>query len=345
MAITVIGGIVVATFLTLVVIPVLYAVLDRKSFARPQPRTAALATGARLVKHTDIALRRPVTTLMTFAAIAVIGVVAARLLPLEQFPDVTFPFMGVTIPYPGSTPEEVEELITRPVEDALSTLPGIEQIRSTSGENEATFEIGFDWDTDIDAASFEVRTKLDSIRAQLPRGAERVLMSTASSADAPIIAVRLSAFRDLSSQYEVLDRFLKKPIERIDGVARVQLAGVEPREVRVLVDAGRIAAHGIDLQKLVDLLERSNFSVSAGQITARGERLSVRPSASSARSTTCATSSSTGTCASATWPKWSSSARSSRFADISTAARPSASTSSSRRRRTSSRSSIASSKP
>jgi HAE1 family hydrophobic/amphiphilic exporter-1 len=229
------------------------------------------------VKHTDIALRRPVTTLMTFAAIAVIGLVASRLLPLEQFPDVTFPFMGVVIPYPGSTPEEIEERITRPVEDALATLPGIEQIRSTSNENEASFEIGFDWGTDVDAASFEVRTKLDSIRAQLPRGAERVLMFTASVANAPIIAVRLSASRDLSSQYEVLDRFLKKPIERIDGVARVQLAGVEPREVRVLVDAGRIAAHGIDLQKLVTLLERSNFSVSAGQITARGERLSVRP--------------------------------------------------------------------
>jgi HAE1 family hydrophobic/amphiphilic exporter-1 len=102
-------------------------------------------------------------------------------------------------------------------------------------------------------------------------------MFTASIADQPIVTVRLSADRDLSSQYEVLDRYLKKPFERIDGVARAELAGVEPREVRILVDAGRIAAHGIDLERLVDLLQRSNFSVSAGRITARGERLSVRP--------------------------------------------------------------------
>ncbi len=108
--------------------------------------------------HTDFALRRPVTTLMSVAAVAVLGIVGARLLPLEQVPDVTFPFMGVTIPYPGSTPEETEELITRPVEDALATLPGIEEIKSTSKENEATFEIQFDWGTDVDAASFEVRT-------------------------------------------------------------------------------------------------------------------------------------------------------------------------------------------
>ncbi len=71
--------------------------------------------------HTDFALRRPITTLMVFAAVAVIGLVSSRLLPLEQYPDVSFPFMGAGIPYPGSTPEETEELITRPVEDALAT--------------------------------------------------------------------------------------------------------------------------------------------------------------------------------------------------------------------------------
>ena len=227
--------------------------------------------------HTNFALRRPVTTLMTFAAVAVIGLVSARLLPLEQYPDVTFPFMGVNIPYQGSTPEEVEELITRPVEDALATLSGIKEIRSSSREDFAEFQIGFDWGTDTEAASFEVRTKLDSIRSQLPAGADRILMFTASIADQPIVTVRLSAERDLSSQYEVLERYLKKPIERIDGVARVELAGVEPREVRILVDAGRIAAHGIEMRELVELLQRSNFSVSAGQITARGERFSVRP--------------------------------------------------------------------
>jgi hydrophobic/amphiphilic exporter-1 (mainly G- bacteria), HAE1 family len=82
--------------------------------------------------HTSFALRRGVTTIMTFAAVAVIGVVAARLLPLEQFPDITFPFIGVSIPYQRSTPAEVEELITRPVENALATLPGIKDIRARS---------------------------------------------------------------------------------------------------------------------------------------------------------------------------------------------------------------------
>ena len=227
--------------------------------------------------HTRAAMRRPITTVMVFLAVALIGLVGARLLPLEQFPDVAFPFMGVTIPYPGSTPEEIEEVITRPVEDALATLPGIKEIKSTSRDSSAEFEIEFDWGIDVQAASFEVRTKLDSIRAQLPKAANRILMFTASSSDQPVLTVRLSADQDLSSQYEVLERYLKKPIERLDGVARVDLAGVEPREVRILVDAGRIAAHGIDVRSLVNTLERSNFSVSAGQLTDRGQRFAVRP--------------------------------------------------------------------
>jgi HAE1 family hydrophobic/amphiphilic exporter-1 len=227
--------------------------------------------------HTDFALRRPVTTLMVFAAVAVIGLVSSRLLPLEQYPDVSFPFMGAGVPYPGSTPEETEELITRPIEDALATLPGIEEIRSTSSDQDARFEIRFAWGTDINTAGFEVRNKLDSVRSQLPKTADRMWMWMASTADSPMLTVRFSAEQDLSSQYDLLERYFKKPIERIDGVARVELAGVEAREVRILVDPGRLAAHGVDIRQLVQLLEKSNFSVGAGQITGFGERLMVRP--------------------------------------------------------------------
>jgi len=227
--------------------------------------------------HTDFALRRPVTTLMVFAAVAVIGLVSSRLLPLEQYPDISFPFMGAGVPYPGSTPEETEELITRPIEEALATLPGIEEIRSTSTDQDARFEIRFAWGTDINTAGFEVRTKLDSVRAQLPKTADRMWMWMASTADAAMLTVRFSADQDLSSQYDLLDRYFKKPIERIDGVARVELAGVEAREVRILIDPGRLAAHSVDVRQLVQLLEKSNFSVGAGNITGNGERFLVRP--------------------------------------------------------------------
>jgi len=227
--------------------------------------------------HTDIALRRPVTTVMVFVALTLIGLIATRLLPLEQFPDITFPGMVVTIPYAGSTPEEIEELITRPIEEAVATLSGVKELRSTSRENESQLEIQFDWGTDIDAVSFEVRTKLDSVRGQLPPGADRMLIFAGSFGDQPVIKIRIAANQDLSDAYDALELHLKRPLERLDGVARVELAGVEPREVRILVDAGRVAAHGVDLRALRTLLERSNFSVSAGEITERGQRMNVRP--------------------------------------------------------------------
>ena len=106
-----------------------------------------------------------------------------------------------------------------------------------------------------------MRNKLDSVRSQLPKTADRMWMWMASTADSPMLTVRFSADQDLSSQYDLLDRYFKKPIERLDGVARVELAGVEAREVRILVDPGRLAAHAVDIRQLVQLLEKSNFSV------------------------------------------------------------------------------------
>ena len=227
--------------------------------------------------HTEIALRRPITTLMVFLALAAIGLIAGRLLPLEEFPAITFPGMEVRIPYPGSTPEEVERLIARPVEEALATLPGIKQVTSTSTADGASFHIDLSWGRKLEAASFDIRSKLDSIRPQLPPGADRVIVQTFSSADQAVVVVRLSANQDLSREYDMLEKYLKRPLERIPGVARVDLQGVQRREVRVLVDSDRAAAHSVDLPALARVLQKSNFAVSAGELTERGRRFIVRP--------------------------------------------------------------------
>jgi HAE1 family hydrophobic/amphiphilic exporter-1 len=163
------------------------------------------------------------------------------------------------------------------VEEALSTLAGIEELRSRSEADQATFEIQFDWGRDIDAAAFDVRTKLDAIRSELPAGADRILAFSFNASDQPVVVVRISADQDLTDQYDSLERYLKRPLERVPGVARVELQGVVPREVRILINAGRMAAHNIDVQRLATLLQKSNFSVSAGEITEQGQRFSIRP--------------------------------------------------------------------
>jgi HAE1 family hydrophobic/amphiphilic exporter-1 len=227
--------------------------------------------------HTRFALRRPVTTLMTFIAIALIGVIALRLLPLELFPDIRFPGLQVTIPYAGSTPEEVEELITRPAEEAIATLSGIKEIRSTSSETGAQLVVLFEWDRDPSAIGFEVRTKLESIKHEFPPSANRILTNMFAAGDDRAVAIRIASKEDLTRQYDTLDRYLKKPLERLDGVARVSLEGVEPLELRILVDPVRLAAYGVDVARLRDSLEGANFSVSAGEVTGGSQRFLVRP--------------------------------------------------------------------
>ena len=229
------------------------------------------------MKHTQIALRRPVTTVMVYVALALIGLVSVRLLPLEQFPDIEFPGIFIQVPYPNSTPEEIERTITRPIEESLATLSGIEQMRSTSRQDQAEIFLQFSWESETGAKGIEARAKVDAVRDQLPDDIQRILIFTGSFGDQPILNLRISSERDLSDAYDMLDRNLKRRIERIDGVSRVELYGVDPREILILLNADRIAAHGVDLNELRSLLEKSNFSVSAGRLTDNQRRFSVRP--------------------------------------------------------------------
>ena len=229
------------------------------------------------MKHTEIALRRPVTTIVVFVALALVGLIASRLLPLEKFPDIEFPGIFIQIPYEGSTPEEVERLITRPVEEALATLSGVERMQSTSSENMSQVFLQFEWDQSMGSKGIEARAKVDGIRQELPDDIRRIFIFTGSLGDQPVLELRISSDRDLSDSYELLDRLLKRRIERIEGVSKVELHGVDPREIRILLNSDRLSAHGIDIDELRQLLEKSNFAVSAGRITDGGQRFSVRP--------------------------------------------------------------------
>jgi len=227
------------------------------------------------VRHTEIALHRPVTTFVFFVALALIGLIASRLLPLEKFPDIEFPGIFIQIPYPGSTPEEIERLITRPVEEALATLSGVERMYSSSTDSMAQIFLQFGWDQSMGAKGIDARAKVDGIRHELPDDIRRVLVFTGSLGDQPVLQLRISSDRDLSNSYEMLDRLLKRRIERIEGVSKVELHGVEAREIRILLDSDKMAALGVSLSDL-DVLDGTNFAVSGGRFTDNGQRFSIR---------------------------------------------------------------------
>ena len=229
------------------------------------------------MRHTALALRRPIGTIMVFVAAGLVGLIASRLLPLEELPDIEFPGIFIQVPYPGSTPEEIERRITRPIEEALSTLSGVDRIRSSTNGNQTEIFLRFDWGSDVSTKGIEARARIDGIRSSLPEDVENIFIFTGSTGDQPILALRISSDRDLSDEYDMLDRVLKRRIERIDGVSKVELQGVDPKEIRILLDWGRIAAHQVDVRELRDRLARSNFAVSAGQVTAANQRFLVRP--------------------------------------------------------------------
>jgi hydrophobic/amphiphilic exporter-1 (mainly G- bacteria), HAE1 family len=226
---------------------------------------------------TALSLRRPVTVAMFFVCMTVIGLLGGNRLPLEFLPDIEFPGVFIQIPYRNSTPEEVERRITRPVEEALATLPGIKRMNSESSDAGAGIFILFDWGEDLAIKGVEARDKIDAVRDALPQDVERIQIQKFEAGSIPVLTLRVSAERDLSNAYDMLERNLKRRIERLPGVSRVELYGVEPKEVRIELAADRVAAHGIDLRQLSDTLTRANFAQTAGHFIESGRRYYVKP--------------------------------------------------------------------
>ncbi|TXH05594.1 MAG: efflux RND transporter permease subunit [Nevskiaceae bacterium] len=235
------------------------------------------------MKLTEISLKRPVTVAMFFVCVAVIGLIGGERLPLELLPDIQFPGLVVNVPYRNSTPEEVERRITRPVEEVLATIPGIQRINSESRDDGTQIELRFGFDSDMAVRGVEVRDKIDSIRANLPLDIERIQIQRFSANDQPVLVLRISADRDLSNAYDLLNRNVKRRLERLNGVSKVELYGVEPKEVRVELAADRVAAHGVDLAKLAQTMAKANFSVTGGDLVEAGKRYYVKPEGRFAR--------------------------------------------------------------
>ena len=226
----------------------------------------------------ELSLKRPVTTIMLFVSMFVIGLIAAVRLPLEALPEISFPGVFINLPYPGSTPEEVERMVLRPAEEALATMSGLEKLEGTARADGATVFVQYsDWDTNVQIAASEARERLDAIRDELPDDFQRYFVGNWSSADAPILEIHLAGDTDLSQAYDLLEREFQRPIERVDGVAKVEIGGAPPNEVEIAIDPDRLVAHGLSLNELTSRLQSLNFSMAAGEIEADGHRLRVQP--------------------------------------------------------------------
>ncbi len=227
----------------------------------------------------ELAIRRHVTTLMILISLVVLGGVALTRLPLAFLPEVEEPQLFVILPWNSASPEQVERMVVRPVEDALGSVKGLDSMWSRCGTDGGRVRLGFDWGTDLQMARVEVWEKIDRIRRDLPEDLGDIQVSNGwggRDADRPVLEGRLSSVRDLSESYDLLERKIIRPLERVPGVASVELDGVEPKEVRVNLHVDALERHRIDVRDVATALRTNNLDQSLGHIRDGDTRFDLR---------------------------------------------------------------------
>ncbi len=221
-----------------------------------------------------LAVRRRVTVLMCALALAAFGVVGYQRLPLDLLPDISYPSLTVQTDFPDTAPAEVENLVTRPVEEAVGVLRGLRTVHSVSrpGISEVTLE--FDWGADMDLLLLDVREKLD--RLILPVEAEDPVVLRFDPSLDPILRIALGGTGDLTESRRLADRRLKQAFESIKGVASARIKGGLEEEIHVEVDQERLAALGIPLERVRQLVAVSNINLPGGSLRGTDTQFLIR---------------------------------------------------------------------
>lgn len=224
----------------------------------------------------ELSIKRPVTMIIISVAIFIFGMVTFPRLAIELMPSLTFPSASVITTMEGASPAEVEKLITKPLEDSLGTVPHLDKISSTSVNGSSMVTLSFKWGTDMDQATLNMRDKVDAARGSLPKTADspRVVKYDASSQ--AIIDLALTGEQDINKLKKIADDVIKTRLERINGVASVNVTGGQERIVDIIVDPAKLVAYGLTLDKIRSALEESNVSGSAGAIREGDEKTSIR---------------------------------------------------------------------
>jgi len=224
-----------------------------------------------------LAVRRPITTAMILVSVLLVGGIAFFRLPLAFLPEVDAPFMFVQIPYPNSHPRQIEREITKPVEEILSTLSGVKKLNSTTDADGANFFMEFTWGDEIDVIRMKVSEKMDQVEPTLPPDIGPILIYSFNTNDIPVVQGRIAAEGvDLSQNYELLEARILNPLRRVSGVARVDLNGVEPRELFVDLILDKIKEYSVDVGSLARLLQNVSSNLVLGRAESDGMRYTVR---------------------------------------------------------------------
>jgi HAE1 family hydrophobic/amphiphilic exporter-1 len=228
------------------------------------------------VSLVDLCVRRPVFATMLVVSLVVLGLASYRDLGLDIFPKVDIPTVTITTRLPGASPEEVESQITKRIEEAVNTISGIDELRSTTIEGQSQVFVSFILDRDIEAAAQDVREKVATVLGQFPEGTEAPIIEKFDVDAAPVMALVVSGRRSARELTELADKRIKRALESVKDIGAVTLVGQRRREIQIAVDPNRLAAYGLSIQQIQAALLRQNVEVPGGRLTGAGREEGLR---------------------------------------------------------------------
>lgn len=227
----------------------------------------------RLSQH---AVHRPIFTTMVALIVILIGGVAFFRLPIDLMPEITYPTLTVFADYEQASAEEMEELITRPIEEAVGSVPGVEEVTSVSSEGRSRVRVTFTWGTDLDAGANDVRDRLDRVVMRLPDDAPRPTLRKFDLASFPVLILGASSNLDPVQMRRIIEDQIKYRIERVPGVASLDIWGGLNREIHVNLLADKIKALEIPLDRIISRLQAENINLPSGNIMRGTYEVTIR---------------------------------------------------------------------
>jgi HAE1 family hydrophobic/amphiphilic exporter-1 len=228
------------------------------------------------VNFTDFALKRPITVLMLIIVVIILGSVSLTRVGLDLLPEMNFPIAAVITEYRGVGPEEIETLITRPLEETLGTVTNVKQISSITASGSSIVLIEFNMGTDMDFAALEMREKIDLVRGWLPDDASQPLVFKFDPSMMPVMVVGLGGMDDLAQLKELAEETIKPRLERLEGVASVSVQGGRKREIEVRLHPAALEGYGVGIEQVIQTLAAENLTLPGGTVQEGAEELLLR---------------------------------------------------------------------
>lgn len=212
------------------------------------------------------AVKKPVTTLMVFIAIIVVGIYSFTRLPIDLYPEIEIPAIMVYTGYTGANAADIETNISEPIENTLNTVSNLKEVYSTSRDNASVVTLEFEYGTDLDGAANDVRDALGMVTKYLPDGADDPIIFKFSTNMMPIMFFAITADESYEGIEEELKEKLVNPLNRIDGIGSISLIGAPIREVSVNVDPRKMEAYNLTIEQIGNVLRAENLNMPAGTV-------------------------------------------------------------------------------